>query len=113
MNPKNPFLTAGYHSPDYFCDRERETADLIAAVNNDRNVTLVAPRRMGKSGLVKNVFYHLAQQGEYKCAYVDLRAASSVAAALKSLGDADLVYRSERGYEVYDRLFGIWLSRLP
>ena len=72
MNPKNPFLTAGYHSPDYFCDRERETSDLIAAVNNDRNVTLVAPRRMGKSGLVKNVFYHLAQQGEYKCAYVDI-----------------------------------------
>ena len=72
MNPKNPFLTAGYHSPDYFCDRKRETADLIAAVNNDRNVTLVAPRRMGKSGLVKNVFYHLAQQGEYRCAYVDI-----------------------------------------
>ena len=72
MNPKNPFLIAGYHSPDYFCDRERETSDLIAAVNNDRNVTLVAPRRMGKSGLVKNAFYHLAQQGEYKCAYVDI-----------------------------------------
>ena len=72
MNPKNPFLIAGYHSPDYFCDRERETSDLMAAVNNDRNVTLVAPRRMGKSGLVKNAFYHLAQQGEYKCAYVDI-----------------------------------------
>ena len=42
-----------------------------------------------------------------------LRAASSVAAALKSLGEADLVYRSEDGYEVYDKLFGIWLSRLP
>ena len=59
MKPKNPFLVAGYHSPDYFCDRERETSDLIAAVNNDRNVTLVAPRRMGKSGLIKNAFYTL------------------------------------------------------
>ncbi len=72
MNPKNPFLTAGYHSPDYFCDREKETSALISAVNNDRNVTLVAPRRMGKSGLVKNVFYHLERQGEYRCAYVDI-----------------------------------------
>ena len=42
-----------------------------------------------------------------------LRAASSVATALKSLDAADLVYRSNSGYEVYDRLFGIWLSRLP
>ena len=42
-----------------------------------------------------------------------LRAASSVAAAVKSLNDADLIYRSDGGYEVYDRFFGIWLSRLP
>ena len=42
-----------------------------------------------------------------------LRAASSVAAAMKSLNDADLVYRSDSGYEVYDKFFGIWLSRLP
>ena len=41
-----------------------------------------------------------------------LRAASSVKAALKSLTDADLVYRTDAGYIVYDRLFGIWLSRL-
>ncbi len=30
-----------------------------------------------------------------------------------ALDDADLVERSDNGYEVYDRLFGIWLSRLP
>ena len=72
MKPKNPFLVSGYHSPEYFCDREKETEALVSAIRNDRNVTLVAPRRMGKSGLVKNVFYHLGEDGEYRCAYVDV-----------------------------------------
>ena len=72
MKPKNPFIVSGYHSPEYFCDREKETAALVSAIHNDRNVTLVAPRRMGKSGLIKNAFYHLGKEGEYKCAYVDV-----------------------------------------
>ena len=72
MNPKNPFIVAGYHSPEYFCDRERETSEIVSAVNNDRNVTLVAPRRMGKSRLIRNVFHELNRQGEYKCAYADV-----------------------------------------
>ncbi|MDR1698836.1 MAG: ATP-binding protein, partial [Prevotellaceae bacterium] len=35
--PYNPFLIAGYYSPEYFCDREPETAKLISALENDRN----------------------------------------------------------------------------
>lgn len=42
-----------------------------------------------------------------------LKAASSVSAALKTLKAADLVERTDAGWVVYDRLFGIWLSRLP
>lgn len=45
----NPFLTYGYAGPEYFCDRKRETADLLSALRNGRNVTLTAPRRMGKT----------------------------------------------------------------
>lgn len=72
MEPKNPFLIEGYHSPAYFCDRKRETSALVSALENDRNVTLIAPRRMGKSGLIKNVFYELRKGDEFKCAYIDL-----------------------------------------
>ena len=72
MKPKNPFLIEGYYSPEYFCDRKRETADLVSALENDRNVTLIAPRRMGKSGLIKNVFHELQRGDEFKCAYIDL-----------------------------------------
>ena len=38
-----------------------------------------------------------------------LAATSSVRLALEVLLDKDLVYRTETGYVVYDRLFGEWL----
>ncbi len=62
MKPNNPFLTSGYHSPKYFCDREKETSTLIDALFNGHNITLVLTRRMGKTGLIHNAFYHLLQQ---------------------------------------------------
>ena len=37
---------------------------------------------------------------------------STVRSALADLVDNDLLYRTDDGYVVYDRLFGIWLSRL-
>ena len=44
----NPFLITGYQGPDYFCDREKETASLMSALKNGRNITLISPRRMGE-----------------------------------------------------------------
>ena len=55
MKLKNPFLTSGYAGEEYFCDRKRETAKMLAAVENERNLTLIAPRRYGKTGLIRNV----------------------------------------------------------
>jgi len=72
MKPNNPFLIEGYHGSEYFCDRQKETDDLVSALTNDRNVTLIAPRRMGKSGLIRNVFNRLAGEGEFRCAYIDI-----------------------------------------
>ena len=53
----NPFLIVGYQGPEYFCDREKETEVILSALHNGRNITLVSPRRMGKTGLIKNVFF--------------------------------------------------------
>lgn len=52
----NPFLIYAYAGPKYFCDRIEETEHLISALRNGRNVTLMSPRRMGKTGLIQNVF---------------------------------------------------------
>lgn len=73
MKPNNPFLIAGYYSPEYFCDRKRETETIIDALDNGRNLTLAAPRRMGKTGLIKNSFYLLKkQEPEIVTLYMDI-----------------------------------------
>jgi len=55
----NPFIISGYHSPAYFCDREKETQKIITALENDRNLTLISPRRIGKTGLIHHVFHQV------------------------------------------------------
>jgi len=73
MKPNNPFLIAGYHSPEYFCDRVHETKTMTDALDNGRNLTLIAPRRMGKTGLIKNVFYQLkARKSDIVTLYMDI-----------------------------------------
>lgn len=81
MNRKleNPFLVSGYVSPEYFCDREEETSRLVSAFRNGRNVTLFAPRRMGKTGLIKNAFHLMESGGEWKTVYVDVFSTQSQA----------------------------------
>lgn len=69
----NPFLVYGYAGPDYFCDREEDTERLISALKNGRNTTLMSPRRMGKTGLIKNAFHYIRlQEPETACFYMDI-----------------------------------------
>lgn len=75
----NPFLVAGYESPEFFCDRARETEDLLTALQNGQNVTLTAPRRMGKTGLIWHVFHLLKQEyPQKKTFYLDLFSTESL-----------------------------------
>ena len=86
MKLKNPFLTAGYAGPDYFCDRVDETKKLIAAIENDRNVTLIAPRRYGKTGLISNVFNQLPSG--FTGIYIDIYSTKNLAGFAKVLASA-------------------------
>lgn len=79
MKPTNPFLISGYYSPEYFCDREHETATIIEALNNGRNITLIAPRRIGKTGLIRHVFYKLKEsEPEIITLYMDIYSTQSL-----------------------------------
>lgn len=42
----------------------------------------------------------------------NLKSASSVQRSLKFLADNEYIYRTEKGYIVYDRFFGLWLDRM-
>ena len=69
----NPFLIYAYAGPKYFCDRIEETEHLISALRNGRNVTLMSPRRMGKTGLIQNVFHQMRREyPEAACFYMDI-----------------------------------------
>ncbi len=86
MHPKNPFLVYGYAGPRFFCDREVETQKILSALNNERNMTLIAPRRMGKTGLIKNVFHALQEQSpEVACFYMDIFATRDLSAFVRLL----------------------------
>jgi len=86
-NLANPFLISGYHSPTYFCDREKETEKLIDALSNNRNVTLISPRRIGKTGIIHHVFYKLKEQRkEVKCFYLDIFSTQNLGDFVNLLG---------------------------
>ena len=71
--PKNPFIYEGYEGPDYFCDRTEETEKLISHLENGRNLTLVSPRKIGKTGLIKHAFNHIKETDKDAiCIYTDI-----------------------------------------
>ena len=52
----NPFIVGKYLSDKYFCDRLEETEFLRKQILNGRDVALISPRRIGKSGLIQHFF---------------------------------------------------------
>ena len=103
----NPFLIVGYKGPDYFCDRDAETKTLISALVNGRNVTLISPRRMGKTGLIKNVFYRLKESEESTvCIYLDIFSTQNLQDFVSLLGKAVFVpeHSSETLKEIFEYL---------
>ena len=86
--PENPFLTSGYYSPDYFCDRKNETQQLLNSIRNGQNVTLTSIRRIGKTGLIKHLFYQLPEH--WKGIYVDILSTENLSQFLNSLTTAIL-----------------------
>jgi AAA+ ATPase superfamily predicted ATPase len=68
----NPFLTTGYKSPLYFCDREKETSLLRNHIKNNINTTVFAIRRLGKTGLIRHVFEGYKNSRNTRCIYLDI-----------------------------------------
>ena len=124
MKPNNPFLISGYYSPELFCDREQETRAILEALHNGRNVTLIAPRRMGKTGLIRHAFYRLKeQQPDIDTFYLDIYSTQSLgdfvrlfastvlgqldSASQKALSRISKFVRSCRPVFTFDELTGV------
>ncbi|MGN0223530.1 MAG: ATP-binding protein [Muribaculaceae bacterium] len=111
--PYNPFVLTGYIAPEYFCDRERESAKLLSALQNGRNVTLASPRRMGKTGLIHHLFYQLKPQADVRCFYVDLYQTDSLQSLVKKLADTVLGSLDTRSRKLMKQVVSFFKSLRP
>ena len=82
----NPFIVGKYLSDKYFCDRSEETAFLRKQIQNGRDVALISPRRIGKSGLIQHFFNQPDIKEHYYVFFVDIYATTSFAEFVYLLG---------------------------
>ncbi|MBR4263043.1 MAG: ATP-binding protein [Paludibacteraceae bacterium] len=105
----NPFSISSYIGAEYFCDRVEETRNLAEALRNKRNVTLISPRRVGKTGLIQHLFHSL-NENEVHCIYVDLFSTSNLQDFTKVFAESVLSARinpfSERVWDEITHFFG-------
>ena len=73
----NPFLSVGYRSKEYFCDREFELEILKRNVKNGIDTTLISARRLGKSALIYRLFDDFEPE-KYACIFVDIFACTNL-----------------------------------
>lgn len=77
---KNPFKFGMVVKGEDFCDRKREMEEIGRAVESKMSVTLLSPRRYGKTSLIVNLLDRLTG---CKTVYLDLMAVTSLDAFLE------------------------------
>lgn len=82
----NPFVIGRYVSDRYFCDRRQETDFLVKQTANGRNVALISPRRIGKTGLIRHCFNQESVRQGYYTFFTDIYATTSLAEFVYVLG---------------------------
>lgn len=86
---ENPFVYQSYESSDYFCDRIDETNCVISSLKNGRNITLISPRKIGKTGLIYHSFDKIkSEDKEAVCIYVDIFSTKNLQEFVETLGRA-------------------------
>ena len=58
----NPFIFRAYKSKDLFCDRQKELETLVKNSISHSDTTLIAQRRIGKTGLIHRLFDEIKTQ---------------------------------------------------
>lgn len=110
---KNPFVISGYVSPDYFCDREAESAELTGTLVNRRNIVLVSPRRMGKTGLIEHCFHQKEIKRDYHTFFIDIYATGSLKELVFILSKHIFDALKPKGKKFVDQFFSVITSLRP
>ncbi len=111
MSITNPFITSGYVSPHFFCDRVEETKLLTSTLTNGNHVALISPRRLGKTGLIYHCFNQDSIKGNYHTFVVDIYATKNLQEFVFELGKTVLGTLKSKGRKAWE-LFLNTLSSL-
>ena len=98
----NPFITSGYISAEYFCDRIIETATLTRYITNGNNVALISPRRLGKTGLIEHCFHQKQIKEAYHTFLIDIYATKNLQEFVFELGKGILNGLKTRGRKEWE-----------
>ena len=99
---KNPFYINGPIPEPYFCDRQQETARLVDYVQNQSDVLLTSPRRMGKTQLIRHFYAQPEIAGEYHTFYVDIYASTSLSEFVMLLSKEIFSCLAPKGKQMID-----------
>lgn len=75
---ENPFLITERIIPEYFCDRQKESAEMIKMLKNGNNVVLISQRRIGKTALIQYCYEKKEIKDEFLTVYVDILSTSNL-----------------------------------
>ena len=106
----NPFILYGYESEAYFCDRKKETSQLYKLVENGNNVALIAPRRIGKTGLIENLFHQPAVRKKYYTFLIDIYATKTIEDMIVAMGSSMLSTLRPLGAKVMQKFTDVLIS---
>lgn len=110
---KNPFITGGYVSAVYFCDRVQESKDVIRALTNGNNLAIISPRRMGKTGLIEHCFHQEEIENNYYTFFIDIYATDTLKEFVYKLGKEIFDTLKPKGKNFIEGFFNMISSLRP
>ena len=85
----NPFIFRAYKSKELFCDRQKELKELLNNSLSGADTTLIAQRRIGKTGLILRLFDEIrTEKISIVPIYADIFATRSLDDFIKTLSEA-------------------------
>ncbi|MBO6026096.1 MAG: ATP-binding protein [Bacteroidales bacterium] len=109
----NPFVVGKYVSDDFFCDRQTETNFLRKQVVNGRNTAIIAPRRLGKTGLIRHFFAQPDVQKQFHTFFIDIYATDNLSDFVSLFGKEIFNKLKPIQAKRMERFFGILKSLRP
>lgn len=106
----NPFVTKGYAGPEYFCDRVKETQQIVELLINGNNLALISPRRVGKTDLIRHCFQQSELKDNYYTFHIDIYATSSLRDFVNVFGKTILDELRPKGKAVWEGFLSVLRS---